>query len=280
MFKQKSASKNFTKEDLPSNRKEVFLDRFKNQFSVLFKSGLILLLFFVPFIVVHFLKDYSLWSMMSKNELTNIEYDRIQILYSIIDIPLYLILSIGFSGAFRVIKNLAWDIPVFFKEDFKEGIKKNYKQFMLVFFVFSFLKLLCQIALSISNIPEFFSYLPYGFLIGIIVPITLTSLNIFNLYNAKYFEAMRLSLRFFFGKAFKSILAILIVTLPLFILLIPNFIIKYILFIFAILFLIPCSLLGWFLYNCYLFDIYMNKKNYPEIYDKGIYRKENKHAKD
>ncbi|MGI6713898.1 MAG: hypothetical protein ACOX3K_02420 [Bacilli bacterium] len=273
MFKQKRASRDFNKADLPSNRKEVFFDRFKNQYGVFFKTGLTLFLFFIPFLIVGFLKDYSLWYHASRGDFSIADYNQMQILYALIKIPVYIIIALGCAGSFRVMKNLAWEIPVFFKEDFLEGIKKNAKSFIVVFVSFSVISVLCELTLTASNIPELVRYLPSGILVGLVLPMALTSLNIFNLYNATFLEACKLSLRFFFGKTFKSILALLGVCAPFLILLINNFVIKYILFIPVVIFILPCSILTWFLYCCYLFDYFMNKNTYPEIYDKGVYRK-------
>lgn len=280
MYKQKQSSKDFTTNDLPSNRKEVFFDKLKNQYHVLFKSGLVLILFFVPFILSGFFKDYSIWYQTNHDGLSDVDYWRIEIMYSLLDIPLHAVLAIGLAGLFRVIKNLSWDTPVFFKEDFKDGVKKNSKQFIIVSIIFSIISLLCKLSLSNSNIPELVRYIPSGILIGVVAPLSLVSLNILNLYNAQTGEAYQLSTRFFFGKAGQSFLAYVCVISPLFILFISNFMIKYIVLIPVILFVLPLCLLAWFLYTCSLFDRFMNEKNYPSIYDKGVYRKDNQDAKD
>lgn len=278
MFKQKHAEKNFSVNDLPSNRKEVFFSRLKNQYWAFVKIGLLLAVFLLPIIVINFFKDYTIWFSINNGGLEDNQYFKINLFFSLINIPFLVIGAVGFSGAFRVIKNLAWDIPVFFKDDFKEGISKNARYFICIFLIYALLRPLCIFARCATNVPGIIKYLPSGILVGVIIPILLVSLNILNLYNSKIVESMKLSFSFFFGKILKSYTAYICCLSPFLLLIIPNFIIKGIVLLFVVVFLLPLSIFSWFLYTCYLFDIFMNKENYPEIFDKGIHRKGEKNA--
>lgn len=274
MFRQKSAAKNFSVDDLPSNRKEVFFDRIKNQFSVFALTGLLFFLFALPLLVDSFVFDILVYlQSTSEGGMSDAAYYSYLVLFSGIRIPCLLILSIGCAGIFRIYRNLAWEIPVFFKEDFKEGVQKNAKPFLIVFFLLGVLGLASEAVLGNLALYELVRYLPLGILTGVIGPMFLVSLNIFNLYNAKIFEAFRLALRFFFGQFFKSVLVYILVISPFALAFISRFMIKYLVAIPVIILLVPILLFAWFLFNCYLFDRYMNKENYPEIFDKGIHRK-------
>ena len=79
MFKRKhqAAARDFQKEDLPSDRKEVFFDLLKYRFDLIMKNGLLLFLFLLPAFLLafghHFIME-NIHHRFISSEITETEY--------------------------------------------------------------------------------------------------------------------------------------------------------------------------------------------------------------
>lgn len=275
----KRSKKDFTRNDLPKNRWEVFGDCLKMRFMLFVYMGLTLLVCSIPLFFVTFLKDNTvsaLYAAYSNAEYTKEEYFALMqsanSIYSLFFIPCYLVLAIGVSGVMQVIRQLVWGEGVFFMQDTLEGVKSNgilYASIALimggiVYSINTFLPLQNSTSSVVASILVILFIVPPT---GLVVSQAVVYKNNFIKY---YVNGFSLYVR----TVPKTLLFTVLFVLPcvLGLDLVP-FLIKYIVMFVFFLFLAPMLFTGWFLYSCSVFDKYINKETYPEIYDKGVFGK-------
>ncbi len=281
-MKRKAASRDFSINDLPSNRKEVFFDSMKNRYRYLLYTGFILFFTMIPFIIIITIKRIYLNALLldyTSNIIKESEYIMSSMTYAFIfDILISLsslIISLGISGLSRIIRQIGWMEPIFFLKDFTDGIKMNYKQISIHILVLSLIYMMSDLALYIGINIKILKYLPMAIFIFIVIPCALYNIAQANIYNISNFKSTTNSLLFFFKSVPISLVFTLIILIPSVIGLIPNIIINLLINIILLILLFPLYYLAWFLYSSYIFDKYLNIEAYPEIVDKGIRRKTN-----
>ena len=280
-MKRKVASKDFNISDLPSNRKEVFFDCIKNRFRYLFYSGLIVFISIIPIIIIYFLKSIylgALFEEFNQGNITNDDYKTGTMTYLLIYDGLIVlssfIVSLSICGLTRVIRQIAWEEPLFFFKDFTDGIKMNYKHISIHLFVLSLIYLISDVSLYIQMRFQILSYIPYGIFFLVAIPMTLYNVSQTNIYIISNIKATKNSMLFLLKSVPVCILFSAIIALVIFVGFIPNITIKILVYILLVMLLFPIYYLAWFLYSCSVFDKYLNVNYYPEIVDKGIVRKE------
>lgn len=278
-MRMRKAKSDFTVDDLPKNRREVFFDCLKERFFLFLAMGAALLVFALPLMIVSLFCDNTLsgaYLAFTNGEYTQEEYAAFirsaDSLYSLLNIPCYVILSIGVAGVMVVIRQLVWGEGVFFMRDIAEGIKSNGKNYVIIAFTLGLFSFLLNTILPMRSNPLYivvtilfalFVFPPTGFMIS---QITVYK-NTFSKYlkDGIFLSARNLPI---------TLLFLLLFLLPgvLGMNLLP-FAAKYIILSVFFLLFAPMLLTAWFLYSCSVFDKYINKEQFPEIYDKGIYRK-------
>lgn len=277
MRKQKQASRDFGVEQLPHNRKEVFADCFRVQFSTLLKLGAILLLFALPLIFCYSFTGVTLAGMQELGELSEEEIVAYQMLsrlmLNIINIPCFAIFAVGLSGVMYVIRQLAWGENLFFRQDFWHGVKLNWKTYVLWFVLFGVISTLnTYITMALGGLAQgFVSALPVGVLWMILVPVGLWMACQTVIYDIKFAK------NFYNGfclycKCFLVTLLALAGTaiVPILVSFVGGLIVIIVILVYML--ALPIGLLGWFLYCNSMFDTYINAKEYPQIFGKGIYK--------
>ena len=127
----------------------------------------------------------------------------------------------------------------------------------------------------LSNVQyEIVKIIPFALSLVILFPPLLYSLTQTTMYNNRVLSEYKNGFILYIKTFPLTILATIIVLLPLLFDLIPLFVIKYIIMAIFVVLLFPIILLGEFLFFNSRLDKYINKEMYPEIYDKGIHRKE------
>ena len=280
-MRRKVASKDFNISDLPSNRKEVFFDCIKNRFRYLFYCGLIVFITIIPIIIIYFLKNIYLGALLeelNQGNITNDDYKSGMMTYLLIYDGLIVlssfIVSLSISGLTRVVRQIAWEEPLFFFKDFGDGIKMNYKHISIHVFVLALIYLVSDISIYIQMRFALLSYIPYGIFYLIAIPMALYNISQTNVYLVSNIKATKNSLLFLLKTVPVCILFSAILALALFVGFIPNIAIKILIYVLLVILLFPLYYLAWFLYSCSIFDKYLNVNYYPEIVDKGIVRKE------
>ena len=272
------AGQDFRKENLPSNRKELFFDCIKQRFGLIMLLAFVLFLFALPLLLVSFSKDAYLVSIglaFDKKEITQANYDQMYFmainLGSLISIPCFLLFSVGLAGALRVIRQLVWQEGIFFKEDFFDGIKLNFKHYLIYGFIFGVCYYISNIStlIPLQNI-EILKALPFIITFVIILPIILFAIVQSQIYSLTIKQEMKNGFFFLIKTFFTTFIATAFVAIPLTFDLIPIFFLKMLAVIIYVLFILPFIILGVFLYINSQLDKYLNKEHFPDIYRKGL----------
>ena len=279
-FKQKKAKSDFEESGLPSNRIEVFFDALKLRFFTFIKLGLVLLLFALPLVIADIVKDNCLYSVQiaySQAEITEDYYSglvtTIEIIYYISEMICFIVLGLGLSGTLRVIRQIIWGEPVFFSQDFADGIKKQGARYAIYFFFLGLFNFFGRLIIVIGFEAEFVRYIPLGMNFVVFLPPLCFALAQSLIYNFKIFDEYKNGFILYLKTLPKTIIATAIICLPLLLDLIGLIVLKYILIIVFIVAVLPILLMGELLFFVSVFDEHINKERYPEIYDKGIKRK-------
>ena len=279
--KIKFAKKEFKNTDLPKNRYEVFIDILKVRFDIICKSGVILFLFLIPFIFSILAKNFSLFSLkeyFDSNTIDKTMYDQslftIKLLFSLFEVVSLLFFSIGLSGIMNIFKRLTFYDSIQFKDDFLRGVKNNYKHNVLTFFLVGMIYVLSIIYTNIYTGSDFVSYVIFYFPVFLscilVIPVLIFCLFQIPIYNNTYKQYLK-NACFFYGKTiFKTIGIILVLSSFFAPLLIKNVYVMIISILVSSIFLLPISILVLNLYCNSIFDLYLNEKQYPEIYRKGM----------
>lgn len=128
-FYGKAGKGDFTPEQLPKNRFELFLTAIKGQFGKMFWLNLLFDLFCIPMFF---------WTLLNFSVLSNYAAETGSVMgfvndgylssYLIGMIPCLGIMGVGSSGQMYVLRNWARDQHSFMMSDFKDALKENWKQ--------------------------------------------------------------------------------------------------------------------------------------------------------
>lgn len=274
MRKMKCTTEDYTEKDFPATRKDVFFECYREHFSLLFRIGCMCLVFLIPVLLLVMMRDLYIITAISGLKEQTVENiatvyywaDMVFGLFQVLAITLFAVL---FAGVAQIIRQICWNVPVFFGDDLKKGIKSNALRFGFTAFVIA----------SISYILNLFTA-------SIIVYILFAVFAVFILPVAIWFVLQGLYYKLGVSASVKNALLLYLRTVPYTILLIvcsvvpfwlvmntiTLLIVKYLIFIaLALFYMVPITLC-WILYALHIFDKYINKQHYPEIYRKGMRR--------
>ena len=286
MKKEKKIKSDLTIEDMPHNRLQVFFDVIKVRWDILLYIGLTLFLFFIPLIIALFTENifvsnlYELFVNGNINEETyRINLFQTNLIFTLIESIAILLIALPLSGIIRIYRLLCFYEGIIFFRDLFKGIKDNIKQVVVVFIIdvllFIATKLSINYLIASGNndfINTIIFFLP-AFLFGILIlPISLLHILQVSIYNNKYFENVKNSFVLYFKSGFTSFGVTLLLFSPLFLFFINAIYTPIILLSLYALLFTPLAVLFVFLHANWVFDKYINKSQYPEIFDKGIYR--------
>lgn len=267
---KRQADTDFSEAKLPHNRVEVFFDCFKLRWRTFLLLGILFFFAMLPIFVVNIVRDNMIAdAIYNENSLLDARYTLL--IFDAINIPLYLIVAVAFSAAFRVVRNIAWGEMVFFKEDTKEGIKLNWKVFSIVFLLIGVDVFFVDFIIQCTTI-DLVKGLPIGISIMLLLPIAILVINQATIYKISFLKALKNALYLFAKSVWKSLLCAIVVALPILFLLISNTIVKNVCLAMYMLLFMPYVCLGAFLCGCSIFDKYINIQYHPEIVDKGVNR--------
>ena len=267
------SKKQFSENDLPSNRKEVFFDVLKLHYFSLIKIGLIILLFALPLFIINFFKDYSFIIAHESGE-SNVV---ILIVLCSIEVLAVLLMSIPVAGLGRIYREYAWLEPVFFTNDFKTSLKENFKPTFISFIWIAILNLIFNIIYYFLN-NGWIIAIPFGFNIAVFFPILMHAIFINFTYTNKYWTNFKLACFFYLKHLPSTMLCIILICAfkvydlfqftNIIAILTKNFV-----FIIILLFIMPMIFLGTQLNELRIFDKHINSVRFPELVNKGIHQK-------
>lgn len=266
----KSARHNFTAAMLPRDRKSQFFDCCRQRKDLIFKSALVLLLFQLPFLAVKAIANLSYANMLATNVDAATTAVFLQIV-SLMQIPCYAIMGLGFAAISRVFRQLAFSEPVFFGYHLKMGLSQNGKRFASIF-------LLGGIILHLCNLSRFFwsgfvAYVPMLMFAAIFLPVGLYMLSQAVFYEVRFSKSFSNGIALLAVKLLPTLgFSLLIMSLGL-IDYIPLLVIR-ILLNGGVILVSPIIGLGWLIFSCYVFDKTINPKLNLEIIGKGLYHPE------
>lgn len=260
--------------DLPSNRKELFIDILKNQWRNLILMSFIILVILLPIIILRYYNLVIVTNMINSNEVENIKNNIFNsyIGYSLINSFIIIITGILFGGVLRIYKKLSFNDGFFLAADFIKGIKENFKDFFVIFSFYAFFNLLLEV-LCINFLLEN-NYLYYFFKVinyFILFPIILIWISLSTIYSDNVMVKLKSAYRLYIRYLFKILLFFILLILPLFLLAISNSYVQLILPIVYSLIYFPYIYLIFILFMNHIFDEQINKKNFPDLVGKGMY---------
>lgn len=283
--KPKVAKKDFTGDNLPHSRRDVFRDVLKNRWKDLLKLGALLLLFSLPLLVFGAVGEINAANIYAeyKNGAISAETYASEVAasngaFALIKIIGYIIFSVGIAGSARVLRQIIWDEPLFFFEDFKDGIKIYGGQFALAMFLYG---LCAYTAVFFSSATNGILYaIALGLGVFILLPAMFFWLSARTVYSSRIGENIRNGFMFYVRTLFKSIGMLLLAFLPFTLEYVLeffglyNFIFKYSYLLICTFLFLPLGIMLWLLYTYSVFDKYINAELFPEILHKGFYPSE------
>ncbi len=265
---------------VPENRFQLLGDRLKTRFFDFMLVSVLMGIFLIPYIV---------WIVFMNNSSFFVPTEDNFLLIALISyapyIPLAMIFGLGVVGALYYSKRLAFGEGANAYKDFFYGIGKNVKPALLGFFIIGLL----YFSLSFGKVVIMFSELDpvvKGVLIGLMYVgfIILTMIVGFYLTQSVLYvgttgQLMLNSVKFTFGMFGWNLLIFLIVLLPFIVIEVCSylpanlFLIEYIFLAVCILFYFEFETFIFSIYSHAIFDLTINE-DYPEIYRKGLTKKE------
>jgi len=244
--------------------------------------GLILFIFLIPLIIFTITKNISIFTLKDNYQngvidltLYNQSQFSLEVIYTVFQVISLLLFSLGLSGVLNVCKRACFYENIQFKDDFYKGIKENSKHVFLTFLIFGLLFFMMIIYIQMNkSVTDFFTtiicYLPIILGIVLIVPVLVMVIFQIPIYQNNYMQYFKNGM-FFYGKSLFKTLGVMILLfvcyLPLFI---PNIYSAIISIIVTCFIILPITILILSLYCNHLFDEYLNKEQFKEIYKKGL----------
>jgi hypothetical protein len=275
-FKTKTFSnskKNYNLNSFPLNRKEQFKKIFFSRFNKLLSVNIVSFLFWIPYIA---------WDLICKTSKSNI--DNVVSLNQFvitIELPIKIITSliafIGLAGTIYYVRKILWGEPVSLFRTFFKGIKESYKQFLFFGFFFGVLTSFFELAINVIRLSSYSSEYIILFiallLIGAIFAFSALSyaLTMSSLYYMKLTTIIKYSLMLTLKKILLNTIFSLI-TYGVFFLLFGsgNIYLYFVGIIVMGLIWISFTSLIWVTFTNSSYDIYINYKQYPSFYRKGL----------
>ena len=270
MKKWKCCEHDITEADMPETRRQVFVECYTEQFSTILQLGFTAFIMTLPVLSAILWRDSSILRAATQDD----THEQLIELYKAANfkfgaiIAVAISLSFGlFSGVIRVLRQLVWREPIFYKEDMRIGWTNDLGSFFLIsFFAAATSYLLDQLSASILT------YMMWGFYVVVILPVMIWMLLQTVYYRVGTLACIRNAVRYYLRTVPQTLLLLLCSALPFWIVLtlIPYSFVKYLVLILLVYFYVIPMMMVWLLYACYIFDDMTNATQYPQIYRRGL----------
>ena len=292
-------SEDFARASLPSNRWELFWDIFKGRFGKLIIINLLVFLFCLPFIALLLFRTMSISAygttypfsqgfgvgygayptMAGWSESIVFMVNATLLIFTPVA---FFIAAIGIAGGAYVIRNMVWTEGIFVANDFWRGIRKNFKQILIVLLMYSLVFYITFLAISLSD-KNLAQGMPYAWIYNVIKVIAYVLIIIFSVmtlhmitmsvtYNLKLRHLIKNSFVFTFALLPNNVLFLFLGAIPFLLLLFDGFLM---IIGMLLIFLMGFShfLLVWTNYCQWGYDKFLNDKVKGAQKNKGIYAK-------
>lgn len=287
-MKRKYRYQDLSTSDLPHTRKREFFDIISHRHDVLFKNALYLFVGFLPFIAVLLLSSFATNSLFARYQEETINrwdyYQGLFVAALVRDCGLLissLIFAVVLSGEMRIYRRLCYQEGIQYYGDFGRGIKENYGQCALCLVLVFLLFLLSDLSYQTLG-PDALTYqkvlrsIPLGFFAILILPWSEMTLIVIPIYQDGFLKKAKTSFLLFGRSWWQMELLNLAFLAPLLLFLIPSSLLYYLVFVLYPLVYLPFFLLAGTLLGDFILDTYINQDNFPMLYHKGLWRKEEK----
>lgn len=266
--------------ELPINRKQLFIRAFKKDYSTILFISIFASLFFLPTIVLFFIMSIETSYANLETQEAMLNVFNLRRWFYILLIPALSVFSIGAAGLSNVTKKLVWNQATKFFGDFASGIKKEWWRYLAVTLIFSvFISSVCYGAdlLNLASNGQNHVYVLLGEILLFIIAFGLLIFQYSGLaiYKTSVLSVIKNSVILTLGTLPKTILIVFLMALPIILLMIFGNVMWLYVIIVTILTLIGFGyefLIGT-LYCHHVFDKYVNEKEFISIYRKGLYNR-------
>lgn len=270
---------NNLKNDRPFDRRDVFIGAFRSEYPTLLKVSLAMLVFAIPAILVFLWTMLEIYMLGDLGDAAMLELYTIQTRMYLWLIPAFAILSVGASGAFYVMRRLVWREDLHFFKDFCRGIKQNAPQSICAGVLFSvFVGALSYTVNTLNlNVKLGSAYwivvILQAFLVAVAVMLLMFQYCSIAVYSDGMFKIVKNSFFLVWMSLPRTTLILLAALAPILLLLTFNSVywIYLVVMIFMALVGFAYGILLFTLHAHNVFDRFINKNNFPQIYKKGLY---------
>lgn len=277
--KIKYATADFDVASLPTNRKNVFQDILKQRFDLILKMGLVMLVVFIPLLSLLLACDWVILNARLDNDPSS-SVDTEEVIYlmtilkSIAIVITSPIVAVGVSMILEVLKKVIWYEPVHFLYDCIQGIKKHYKSVVFVTVIITLLLTTSQILTHIDVkglMLQMLKYIPYGLVMITGIPVYLIVIVQITVYEDQLVTHLKNAFILYLVAFVRFGRVALGLFIPMWIYpLLPSMIISYGVLILGLWMYLPIWLLVWVLQSFSIFDEYINQKQFPLLFRKGL----------
>jgi len=278
MFKPIKAKENRTTAQLPVTYRKLFCFTYKTNLNLIFKISLIISLFSIPFIFSVIMKGILEAGISYDSSLSEVEINasiiHLRGIFGFVVATCFLPIGVGLAGCFYVMKQFLTNEGLLFKRDFKKGIKKNWKGFLGLSAIFSYSLALANYILNLPSVASYYGVLLIIFVIisFIFLGVYFISLNIYQTYTVPFLRLIKNSFLVFISQLPNVCLSLICSLIPLVIIYFINIgLVQYIGWLVYICIGFGHSVLTIVIFNLYILDETVNKKQFKEIYRKGLF---------
>ena len=273
----KARKTDFTEMDLPRNRAMVFFDVYRLHWRRIAALGFFSLLALLPYLVLLFFRDHyavALNALVQAGEMTaevaRASFVRVHLYASIGAWVSFYWAAFLIGGIARVIRQLVWAEPLFWKEDFLRGAKENFKFGAILATFFGTLSLVSASTLALGNHPVLQSIPLALFLVFLAPPLIITYWE-GTIYTGGFFKLLKNATLMYVKSVPMSLLLSLVLLSPIFLKYIQsNLMLKYGILLGIILLFLSGFLMMTGLWSNHLFDRFINEQEYPQLVRKGM----------
>lgn len=257
--------------DLPKTRKQQFKNLIKDNFFKLLKYSLFIGLFIVPIIIVKIIFSYSIVDMTDSNKIFVYLYRE-----SFINVFLITLVFVPVSGVSHIIRKKVWNDSILSESVFT-GIRKEIKRFIFIFFIIGISNFIFQTGsyyysnmfdgkAIIKNVLVFINVIQFIF----ILILSMYMITMTTRYNLTFKDLILNSFKLSIKLLFRNCLVIFIILFPWIILQIlpPAYQVVVVIVISPLYY--SLSILFIYEYTAYIYDKYINKEKFSDIYKKGL----------
>ncbi len=280
--------KNNTTLALPTSYRQLFRFTYKTNLLLIFKISLMMAIFAIPLLLALYVRTRIITGLTNNSTSEEVSKNimSFQGWYGFILLLCFLIFSIGVAGALYVYKRHIKNEGVIFKRDFFNGIKKNCLGTLgITLFYFGILSIL-NYFINLFYFKSEIPYYPILLVTFIIVSILLymmwsLSIMIYMIYKCSFIKLLKNSFLMVFTRLPLCLLSLITTIMPYIIVWVIGY--APILYTFTLIYIaigFGNSALVVALFNIYIFDELVNKKQFKDAYRQGLFNNKNKNSED